>query len=274
MLCGGKVSGSRMRSVSRRQVARPAVVLSVLDQMSFMPPVEAAAAEIWPEQSVSSSSMRKDSARECLRAAKSFLCARRVLVVSASVSRGFLTGDLFLLVVVGAFFFGLVGGVVYASSSLLSSRPIPSIIFTMSSRHFCFRGLTGGWLGAWVSVHSFTASGFQYASRLGLPCRCSALGITGRFLDGDTSFVGLGGKSGGVDGREIGGALHGERSFVGVGIYVSIALAPLDDEVVGREDDSKEAVRTRTCCGGSKLVCESGEFVRSTISCFELETML
>ena len=103
-----------------------------------------------------------------------------------------------------------------------------------------------------MSVHSFTASGFQNASRLGLPSRCSAFGIVGRFLDGDTSFEGLAGKSGGVDGREIGGALHGERNLVGVGTYVRIALAPFEDEVVGR-DDNNEAVRTRVCCGRLKL---------------------
>lgn len=39
----------------------------------------------------------------------------------------------------------------------------------------------------------------------------------GFFLEGETSFEGLGGARGGVIGREIGGALHGERCLVGVG---------------------------------------------------------
>lgn len=37
------------------------------------------------------------------------------------------------------------------------------------------------------------------------------------FFEGETSFDGLGGARGGVAGREIGGALHGDRFLVGVG---------------------------------------------------------
>jgi hypothetical protein len=41
--------------------------------------------------------------------------------------------------------------------------------------------------------------------------------MIGFFFDGETSLEGLEGAGGGVVGREIGGALHGERSFLGVG---------------------------------------------------------
>lgn len=63
----------RVLIVSRRQFARPAVELRVLLQMSWTPPVEALRAAIWPAVISASSSARNDSARACLRAAKSFL---------------------------------------------------------------------------------------------------------------------------------------------------------------------------------------------------------
>lgn len=41
--------------------------------------------------------------------------------------------------------------------------------------------------------------------------------MRGFFFDGETSFVGLRGASGGVAGRDTGGALQEERFLVGVG---------------------------------------------------------
>ena len=78
-------------------------------------------------------------------------------------------------------------------------------------------------------------------------------------MEGDTSFEGLAESTGGVIGREIGGALQGERFFVGVGelqrkvnkpldaidqgaYYVSIARGASDPEVAGLED-ANEVVR-------------------------------
>lgn len=113
---------------------------------------------------------------------------------------------------------GLVVGLGGESSLLLSSSSetaIPSSILTMSSRHFCFLGDTSGLLGECFSFQSFTTFGFQKASRLGR--RSGASGIVGFFFDGETSLDGLGGARGGVAGREIGGALQGDRFLFGVG---------------------------------------------------------
>ena len=49
------------------------------------------------------------------------------------------------------------------------------------------------------------------------------------FLDGETSFDGLGGASGGVLGREIGGAFRGERCFVGVGELDGVSCGTLSN---------------------------------------------
>lgn len=180
--------------------------------MSFMPPVACESCETVPEQTVLSSSWRNEVAIECFLSAKSFRCARISLTVGTEVlDESFLVGC-----VRGFFFLGLGAGLAYASSLLLvSSRSIPPIIFVMSSRHCCFFGDTSFFAGEWRSFHSFTTSGFQNASRLGR--RSGAFGMSGFFFEGETSFMGLGGASGGVAGRDIGGALQGERFLVGVG---------------------------------------------------------
>lgn len=144
----------------------------------------------------------------------------------------------------------------------------------MSSRHFCFLGDTSGFTGECRSFHSLTTAGFQKASRLGLPSRSVALGIVGFFFEGETNFVGLGGARGGVVGREMGGALHGDRCLVGVGEYVRMASAPLDIELVGREDAAKDSVRVREGGGRMNEAGGSGELVRSTTSWAQFEIVL
>lgn len=90
--------------------------------------------------------------------------------------------------------------------------------------------------------------------------------MAGFFLEGDTSFVGLGGARGGVPGREMGGALCGDRCLVGVGEYVRMASAPLDIELVGRDDAAKDSVRVLVGGGRMNEAGGSGELVRSTTS--------
>ena len=70
-----------------------------------------------------------------------------------------------------------------------------------------------------------TASGIQNASKLGRSA--AAFVAMGFFLEGETSFVGLTQDCVGVAGREMGGALQGERFFLGVGEYVRIATGEL-----------------------------------------------
>ena len=165
-----------------------------------------------PAQIVVSISVRKDVAMSCLRSANSFLWARICLTVGSVVG----AETFFVDCGRDAFFLGLETGLAHASSLLLlSSRSMPPIMLVMSSRHCCFRGDTSFFAGEWRSFHSLTTSGFQNASRLGR--RSGALGMSGFFFDGETSFVGLGGARGGVVGRATGGALHGERFLVGVG---------------------------------------------------------
>lgn len=214
--------------------------------------------------------MASRSVRKVLRS------ARMALTSGDAESRtSFLTGLRELVALVG-FLRGLVVGLgAWASlSSLSSSRATPSIILIMSSRHFCFLGETSVLTGECFSFHSFTTSGFQNASRLG---RRSAFGIAGFFLDGETSLEGLDGARDGVAGRDMGGALTGDRSLVGVGEYVSIARPPLlEDEVWGR-DEANDAVRTRVGggrCGATKEDGASGESVRSMTSCAQSEMVL
>ena len=97
--------------------------------------------------------------------------------------------------------------------------------------------------------------------------------MAGFFLEGETSLLGLSGASGGVPGRERGGALHGERFFVGVGEYVRRAGASCDDEVVGRDAANEDV---RTCVGGGKTkdARGSGESVKSMSSCAQFEMVL
>ena len=130
-----------------------------------------------------------------------------------------------------------------------------------------------GFDGEWRSVQSFTAAGFQNMSRLGLPSRSAAFGIAGFFFEGETSLLGLGGARGGVDGREMGGALQGERCLVGVGEYVRIANPPSNSELVGR-DDAKELDRTLVGGGRADDAGTSGESVRSITSCAHFDIVL
>ena len=53
-----------------------------------------------------------------------------------------------------------------------------------------------------------------------------------------------------------------------------MASAPLDAELVGREDAAKEPVETRVGGGKTKEVGGSGELVRSTTSCAQFDTVL
>lgn len=85
--------------------------------------------------------------------------------------------------------------------------------------NFCFLGESNGLEGECLSFHSLTTTGSQKASRLGR--RPGALGIARFFLDGDTSLEGLWGAEG-VLGREMGGALRGDRCLVGVGELVKV----------------------------------------------------
>lgn len=101
----------RRRSCSLRQFARPAVVLSVLDQTSLIPPVAAERAVMRPEQRVVSSSVRKAAAISCLRSENAFRAARMALTFGVTSIEGFDVCGFFtgLRLVVG-FFLGLVVG--------------------------------------------------------------------------------------------------------------------------------------------------------------------
>lgn len=59
--------------VSRRQFARPAVVVSFLDQIIWTPPVEAESWAIWPDVILESISARKSDAMVCLAVENAFL---------------------------------------------------------------------------------------------------------------------------------------------------------------------------------------------------------
>lgn len=71
----GAGGGILDRTVSHFQFARPAVVLSLRDQISLTPPVEAARRAMAPAVIVSSSSARKAAARACLLLSNAFLAA-------------------------------------------------------------------------------------------------------------------------------------------------------------------------------------------------------
>ena len=156
--------------VSRRQFARPAVELRVLLQISWTPPVEALREAICPEVIFWSSSVRKASARACLRAAKSFAAWRsaRVRLVGLEVW-DFLGED--------------VGDVL---SDLASGR----------------KGFFLGDLivlrGECLSFQSFTWLGLQKPSRL---CRRGGVGILVFGFEGDTRRDFVGEAGGGVVGR-------------------------------------------------------------------------
>ena len=64
---------SEGRMISRFQLARPAVELSLLDQMILMPPVAVVKLDIFPNAMRSSSSLRKFSAMPCFEVSNSFL---------------------------------------------------------------------------------------------------------------------------------------------------------------------------------------------------------
>lgn len=64
-----------VRMVSHFQFARPAVVLSLLDQMIFTPPVDPERRAMLPEVIVLSSSVRNAAARSCLFVSNAFLAA-------------------------------------------------------------------------------------------------------------------------------------------------------------------------------------------------------
>lgn len=164
------------------------------------------------EQIVLSSSAKKEVAISSFCSSKSFLCARSPLILGFSmvVAIPFVECGWEVSLV------RLETGFVYASSLLLhGSRSIPPIILEISSRHCCLLGDTSLFTGEWRSFQSLTTSGFQNASRLGR--RSSDPALNGFFFEGETSFVWLPGVNVGVVGRNMGGALRGERFFVGVG---------------------------------------------------------
>lgn len=171
------------RRASRRQVARPAVEVSFLDQTSFTPPVEAARAATWPPATASSTSLRNASARACLEASKAFCCAIAAL--------SFFAGDLL----------GLLGAGTLSSSSGTGNN--------------CRR--MGDLEGEYVSFQSLMSEALQKASRLG---RCGEGGMRAWVdLEGDwrRGFEGeVGGvvRAGGVRGRTVEGGLRGESAFL------------------------------------------------------------
>lgn len=81
------------RTPSRRQLARPAVEESFLDQMILMPPVEADRVETWLSAMVWSTSARKEVARECFCALKAFRLASAALSFLTGLLHGLLRGD-------------------------------------------------------------------------------------------------------------------------------------------------------------------------------------
>lgn len=158
----GLPSGRKVeeRIVSRFQFARPAVVFSFLDQIIWMPPVEEARREIWPEVILLSSSVRKEVARVCFFSENAFL---------ASFARrpGF----------VGLFFAGEKRRASLGGSS-------------------CGFGLGWSFLGGeYSSFQSFTTSWLQKLSMLG---RWGEMGIRGTFFGDNKVFGFSSGLPGGV----------------------------------------------------------------------------
>lgn len=78
--------------VSRFQFARPAVVMSFLDQMIWTPPVEAESSAMRPDVILVSSSRRKSEAMVCLEIEKAFL--ESLSMRGALNEGGFLKRDL------------------------------------------------------------------------------------------------------------------------------------------------------------------------------------
>lgn len=214
---GVVVVESLERMVSRRQFARPAVVLRVLLQRIFTPPVGVVMEAMRPFVMVVSRRVRKVVARECFSASKTFCCVRSWAGVGdGEVER--LIGDRDLLGLVCRFRGEVVGEVVSSSLSLSEEAMEMRSSWLSWASHFCFLGETSGFEGENLSWCEFTRSASQKASRL-WRWRLGAVGIWTRVLEGEISFdeVVAGTTSGGVVGREIGGALRGERSLVGVG---------------------------------------------------------
>jgi len=150
--------------VSRRQLARPAVEFRVLLQTMRTPPVVALREAIWPEVIVSSSSVRKDSARACLRTAKSFFAWTSAWVRF-----------------VGLDFFG---------------EDVGDVLSELGRKGF-FLGDPMALRGECLSFHSLTSFGLQKASKL---CLMGGVGIRVLVFDGETNLDLDGEAGGGVTG--------------------------------------------------------------------------
>lgn len=179
----------RRRSFSRRQFALPAVVLRVLDQMSWMPPVGAESVPIRPPVMVVSSSERKDRASSCFWEAKALRRARISAVVGDVVP--FLDGDFEVMPSTAFFFVGEEGPTMKEASLSEEESSLLSCL-----NNFSLRGDSSGFAGEWISFHVFTTCGHQKASRLGR--RSGAWGMRFFFFERETSLLGLAGASGGV----------------------------------------------------------------------------
>ena len=130
--------GGVARMASRFQFARPAVDCSLLLQVMWIPPVDAARAATWPLPIVASSSSRKADARACFSVSNSLLRSRATL--------SFFEGDLVGLLRVEAD-----GDGGDSSSSCRANR----------------RFVLGGFLGEYWSFQSLMTAALQKASMLG-----------------------------------------------------------------------------------------------------------
>ena len=149
----------RGRIISRFQFARPAVELSLFDQIILTPPVGAVNLAILPDAILSSSSRRKSSATVRFEASKSFLRCTSALSFLYGDFRGLLVGD----------FRGEVDREKSDSSDSQTGKGKDKPVF-------------GGLRGEWTSCQLLTISELQNASMLGL---CGVGGILGLVFVGD-----------------------------------------------------------------------------------------
>ena len=119
------------RMASLFQFARPAVELSFLLQIIWMPPVEAASDDTWLFAIVSSSSLRKDTARSCFFSLKAFFCSIASLSFFAGVLKGLFRGE-------------LLGEISFSFSSSSEKRRLDRGVFF--GEYWSFQSLMTSWL--------------------------------------------------------------------------------------------------------------------------------